>query len=144
MQPVGLHTGTFKPTEAEFTMTDFVEYKRDGDVWCFPHFYTHPNGYKMSLRVDASDTGDAKGTHISVFIYLVQGEFDDQLRWPFRGDIKIQLLDQEGGSGHHTVNFCYNDEVPDEYADRVKEKITSSGWGHLRFLSPRGQIHSWN
>ena len=42
-------TGTYKPVGAEFTMTDFEEYRRDNDMWYSSHFYTHPNGYKMCL-----------------------------------------------------------------------------------------------
>ena len=134
-QPVGYLTGTFKPIGAEFTMTDFEEYKRDNDKWYSPRFYTHPNGYKMCMAVDANGVGDGKGTHISVFVFLMQGEYDDQLKWPFRGDVTIQLLDQEGGSGHKTKTVSYNDEVQDEFADRVKNGArTSSGWGRHRFL----------
>ena len=44
----------------------------------------------MCIRVDANDS-DA-GTHVSVFVYLMRGEYDSRLVWPFRGDITIQLV----------------------------------------------------
>jgi hypothetical protein len=53
-QPDTYDTGTYKPTGATFTMTNFEEYKRDSDIWFSPHFYTHPNGYKMCLGVVAN------------------------------------------------------------------------------------------
>ena len=39
------------PTER--TMTNIAKHKRDSDHWYFNPFYHHPQGYKMSLRVDA-------------------------------------------------------------------------------------------
>ena len=45
----------------------------------------------MCLRVYANGNGRA---HVSVFAYLVQGEFDDDLKWPFQGHVAIQLCDQ--------------------------------------------------
>ena len=132
--PVGHLTDTFKPIGAEFTMTNFEEYRRDNDMWYSPHFYTHPNGYKMCLRVHANGDNIWKGTHITVCVSIMRGEFDDQLKWPFRGDITIQLLNQEG-EGHHTRTLCYNDKVEDKYACRVmKGKRASYVWGHGVFL----------
>ena len=39
-----------------------------------------------------------KGSHVSVFIELMRGEFDRELNWPFQGSITVTvtLLDQEG------------------------------------------------
>jgi hypothetical protein len=39
-------------------MTNFEEYKKDNDIWFSPHFYTHPNGYKMCLGVVANFVTD--------------------------------------------------------------------------------------
>ena len=39
-------------------------------------------------------TDMVQGTHVSVFTCLMRGEFDSHLKWPFRGDITIQLLNQ--------------------------------------------------
>ena len=37
----------------------------------------------------------------------MQGDFDDDLQWPFQGAITIHLLNQLGDSNHHTraINF---------------------------------------
>ena len=99
-QPLSV-SGTYNP-KIEFTMTDFEEYRRDNDHWHSPHFYTHPNGYKMCLRVDPNGYvyGPGKGTHLSVYVFLMQGEFDDQLKWPFQGEIIIQLVNQKEDKDH--------------------------------------------
>ena len=84
-----LVTGTYKSKGAEFTMTDFKEYQKDSEDWFSPHFYTHPNGYKMCLSVYAKGNGSGRSTHLSVFVCLMKGEFDDQLKWSFQGKITV-------------------------------------------------------
>ena len=83
-------------------------------------FYTHPHGYKKFLRVNANGHGDGEGSHISVFVHLMRGEFDDHLKWPFRGDITIQLLNQleDKKQQHHTETIHFNDKTPDSVASR--------------------------
>jgi TNF receptor-associated factor 4 len=98
--PATFVTGTYKPKGAEFTMTNFEEYQMDSDEWYSSHFYTHPNGYKMCLKVFANGNGPRKGTHLSVYVRLMRGEFDDQLKWPFRGRITIKLVNQEKNEDH--------------------------------------------
>ena len=111
-------TGTYKPIGAEFTMTGFDEYRRDDDVWYSTHFYTHPRGYKMCLRVDANGSNVSKGTHTSIFMHILRGEFDDQLKWPLSGNFTIQVLNQEDDKGHHTkIANCTESSAP--HAGRV-------------------------
>ena len=84
----------------ELVMTEYSKHKRDGDIWYSPPFYTGPGGYKMCLMVFANGYGDGAGTHLSVYVYLMKGEHDDKLTWPFRGDITIQLVNQYKGQDH--------------------------------------------
>ncbi len=60
-------------------MDNFEQHKRDDDSWFSPPVYTHPQGYKICLRVDANGSG----THVSVGVHFMRGEFDDSLKWPF-------------------------------------------------------------
>ena len=112
-------TGTYKPIEAVFTMTNFEEYKRDNDYWYSPHFYTHPNGYKMCLGVVPNGMGSGKGTHLTVLVHLMRGEFDDQLKWPFRGNVTISIVNQEEDKNHVVWILRVNDNVPAGTTDRV-------------------------
>jgi len=91
----------------ELTMTDFEQHTIDSDNWYSPPFYTHPQGYKMCLGVDANGCGDGEGTHVSLFAYLMRGEFDDHLKWPFQGHVVIQLCNQLQDKYHcgHTIDF---------------------------------------
>ena len=102
--------------------------------WYSRPFYTGMGGYKMCLRVDANGYGDGKGTHISVSTYLMRGEFDSHLKWPLRGTVTIQLVNQLEDKEHHTDSYTYDDEMPDTSAARVTDRERSGGWGRSEFL----------
>ena len=115
-------------------MNGFTLKKRERKRWMSKPFYTHPRGYKMTLCVTSNGDGVAEGTHVSVFIYIMQGEFDSELEWPFRGAISIQLLDQEGDGQHFTKTVKF-DDAPEAYNHRITKGDYDSGWGFSRFIS---------
>ena len=123
----------------ELTMIHFPQHKQDDDMWFSPPFYTHPHGYKMCMRVWPNGFGKGKGTHLGVAIYLMRGEFDDQLKWPFRGDITIQLLNQNGERVHCTKTVSFNDRAPAGVGSRVSQGTvgvaSGSGLGFPKFVS---------
>ncbi len=57
-------------------------------------FYTSRHGYKLCLRFYMNGDGTGKGTHLSLFITLMRGEYDALLPWPFRQAVTLTLLDQ--------------------------------------------------
>ena len=117
------------------TMTDFKQYKANNTYWWSPPVYTHHQGYKIRLRVEANGFRISKGTHVTVWVYFMRGEFDDSLKWPFRGVISVQLLDQVNGKDHKTHTLTYDDKTPDEYCtiETVGER-SLGGWGYPEFI----------
>ena len=109
------------------------------DEWYSPPFYSLLRGYKMYLQVHCNGRGAGKGTHVSVFVHLMRGEFDDKLKWPFRGEVTVQLLSQEGRRGHSTkvVNFCdgSSDGVGCRVTDEVVGVASGSGLGLCQVYS---------
>lgn len=59
-----------------------------------PPFYSNFYGYKLCMRCNLNGVDFSVGTHLSVFIHFMQGEWDDVLTWPFRGKIVLSVLDQ--------------------------------------------------
>ena len=118
----------------DIVMINFEKHKK-GDNWYSPPFYSHIGGYKMSLRVYANGTDSGEATHVSVFCYLNRGEYDDQLKWPFRGDITIQLLNQSRDEGHWEETLPYSDTSNDDTAGRVVGKERAKGWGYGQFIA---------
>ena len=88
-------------TPFSFTMKSFEHRNQQKVVWFGPPFYTHSGGYKMQLRVDANGTQDGAGTHMSVYVYLMKGEFDEELSWPFRGHVTVRILNQLNDFNHY-------------------------------------------
>ena len=50
--------------------------------------------------MDANGHGKGKDTHISIFLYLMRGDYDNSLRWPFEGDIAVELLNWREDNHH--------------------------------------------
>ena len=57
-----------------------------------PPFYTSAHGYRLCLRAYLYGDGAGKGTHISVFLVIMQSEYDDVLLWPFKHRVVISLI----------------------------------------------------
>ncbi|KAJ7317314.1 hypothetical protein JRQ81_003476 [Phrynocephalus forsythii] len=47
-------------------------------------FYTSRYGYKVCLKLFLNGDGTGFGTHLSLFLVLMKGEYDFQLKWPFQ------------------------------------------------------------
>ena len=122
------------PIDETFIMDKFQEYKENDSQWYSGSFHTHPRGYKMCLRVDANGYDKGSGTHLSLFTCFMKGEFDNELPWPFYGNIVVKLLNQNADDHHHEYTIYY-DNTTTEYAGRMRIGTRSRGWGNSRFVS---------
>ena len=114
---------------------DFHVERNNDDVY-LPAFYTHPHGYRMCVCVYPNGNGDGEGTHVSIFTCMMRGPFDNDLKWPFRGEITIQIVNQARDHDHIENTISYDDKTPDIHASRVKGKERSDeGWGKRQFLA---------
>ena len=84
-------------------------------AWCSPPFLSRPHGYKMGFKVLR------KAGNLQIFVYLIGGEYDDKLHWPFHGKISIVVLNQlqdSKGSFDYTYQFNYRGGTPLHIAGR--------------------------
>ena len=127
------HTGL---PPCDFFMINFSDLKKRKDEWFSESFYTHPKGYKMCVKAYASGFGTGKDTHLSLYIFLMRGEFDDHLKWPFRGKLTIRLVNQSGGEGHRQSILVFDGLTPDHASARVTvgEKAIE-GWGYQQVIA---------
>ena len=116
-------------------MPDFSEHKRVSDRWYSPPFYTRPDGYKLQLNVDVDGSLRGKGTHVTVYVNLMKGEYDHMLTWPFKCDITIQLLNWREDKGHVEKTIPFNDSYDIKHRKRVMEGDRALGLGFDRFIS---------
>ena len=124
-----------------FTMTNFQQHMNDKDQWFSPSFHSHIGGYEMCISVCANGYGEGVGSHLSVFLHMMPGKHDDYLKWPFRGEVTVELVDQRRNANHWEVTLLEeNDYSFDDimlYVDRVRVKKRGPGWGFDEFISHR-------
>ena len=116
----------------EFAMTDFERHKRDNDRWLSPSLYSHTGGYRLCITVFANGHW---GTHLGVFVHVMQGVFDDSLKWPLRGNINIRLLNQLQNEGHYEMPVSFSHVTLNEFAGRTTTHLVNMRYGYNRFIS---------
>ena len=122
----------------DIIMNNFDKLKKDDTSWCGPPFHTHVGGYKLGLEFNANGVGSGKDSHVSVYIYMMKGEFDDHLKWPFRGEITVQLVNQkEGGENieRKPLELTDYDACVDNFQRVTEDDIASKGWGFSKFIA---------
>ena len=67
-----------------------------------PPIYTSLCGYKFFMRIFPQGVEGADGRHIGLFVGMMQGDFDNRLKWPFCGRISLSMLDQSNDAH----SFC--------------------------------------
>ena len=68
------------------TMTTYSQYVSTGNTWYSPPFYTHKNGYKVYLKVDAD-----RNMGRSICVCVLKGEYDSTLTWPLYAEMRVSL-----------------------------------------------------
>lgn len=94
-----------------FKLTGFEKYKKSSGNWDSPGFYTDHGGYQLYLKVfpNGFNTVGAHGSHVSVWVPLMKGDHDDQLSWPIKGVLTVQLLNQISDDNHsEPVEFRFD------------------------------------
>ena len=94
--------------------TGYQGKRKEGVSWYSPPYYTHLHGYKMCVRVWLGQSL----TVLHVYSYLLRGEYDAGLKWPFRGTVVVQLLNQLSDDNHYDHVFDYS-QVNDSRSQRV-------------------------
>ena len=118
----------------KYILTNYDQHKTANDKIYTPPFYTSPKGYKMCVCVYANGSRDGKDTHVSVYAFLVKGENDDYLPWPFTGTVTFELLNQLEDKNHHSRSTKF--PSGDKASQRVVDKERSIyGWGMPIYIS---------
>lgn len=83
----------------EFTFPDFEEHKKSKIKWFSDPFYSHTQGYKLCICVQVNVRAD-NSFRVLVDVFLMKGEYDHKLEWPFCGNVSIKLFNQHEDSNH--------------------------------------------
>ena len=115
-------------------MDNFSQYKKDDDRWNSTPFYSGPQGYKMRLRVYANGFGDGAGTHVSVYVQIIQGEYDDTLTWPYTGTVTYEIINWKDDSNHVKIIVDFS-IASAHYRNKPTGEDSNNGYGHPKVLS---------
>ena len=102
-----------------FELKQYTLHKHQDDLYSSPPFYTHPGGYRMCFDIYCNGFDEGKGSHLSASAHLMAGDNDNDLKWPFQGQITLQLVNWAGAHSHVTHVFDYG-KAPKECSQRVK------------------------
>ena len=113
-----------------FKLPSFTEKKSNNEIFCSAPFYTSQHGYKFCISVHTNGNSDGEGTHLSVFAYLMKGDNDDSLTWPFTGMVTIELLNQLEDKNHYTMSYPFPAN-----SKRVADGENGVGFGRPKFIA---------
>ena len=112
-----------------FTMTNYMHYLESRDPWFSPPFYTHKQGYKIHLRVDANLY---KQGNVSVVAFTTKGEYDHLLEWPLRAGVEMGLFNwRDNKSSYMKTLYLSGDYFCSQMAT---EKLAEWGTGIINFI----------
>ena len=109
----------------------FSHYKELDEKSFSPGVYTCEGGYKFRLCIYPNGAGDGKDDHVSVFINVMPGEYDDTLEWPLRGKFTVSMLNQLENRNHYGLSISFDENTKNSACK--KEKEDESGWGLPKF-----------
>ena len=90
----------------------------------------------MTLFVYPNGLGKHKGSGVSVYIYLMKGDNDNVLLFPFSGNIIIKPLNWTEDNGHAEKIIQFNESTQLDCRQRVTVgEEAAGGWGVPFFLS---------
>ncbi|XP_065906438.1 uncharacterized protein [Dysidea avara] len=145
----------FGPTQYQFTkissheyrvaplmmvMDDFTHKLNNKEHWKSKPFFVFDRGYLMYLSVYPAGFGDGEGSHVSVYLHLMKGPYDDELQqsgyWPMRGTFTVEFLI---GGISNSLRITPHYYLCEWCTFRVMQGSEALGeWGYSKFMS-----HDW-
>ena len=109
-----------------FRVNDYQFLKDNNQHSLSQQFYTSTTGYNLQLKVYANGIKEANNTHLSVYVIILKGDFDERLNWPFVGEITVTLLNQLEDENHinQTVDITLENNA-----------LVGNAWGFEEFVA---------
>ena len=104
-------------------------YKAD---WSSAPFFAYEGGYLIRLIVPAAGSDD---THLSVFLQLMKGPYDDILYFPLYGYFVVELISQDIVKFNCIRIIPYHNTLCSECTNRVTNGIEATWMGSFNFTS---------
>ena len=90
-------------------------------------------GYNFCMMMYPNGVNGGVGSHVAIYVHMIQGENDDRLQWPFTGVITLSILDRSGSETPNDITKVLT-ASPNLAAFRKPTAIWNSiGCGFERF-----------
>ncbi|CAF1416052.1 unnamed protein product [Rotaria sp. Silwood1] len=73
-----------------------------------PSFYSSQTDYKMCLQLCLNGDTNTQGTHMSLFLVLMQDNHNTIFHWPFKFNVTFTLLNQLSSNNNQSISFWFN------------------------------------
>ncbi|XP_062979585.1 TNF receptor-associated factor 2-like [Elgaria multicarinata webbii] len=90
-----------------------------------PAFATHAFGYHLCVRLYPDGDGIGQGGHLSLFLALAKGPYDDVLPWPFQQKVTFTLLDPKRRKSPVTETFLPDPHCSSFHQPRERLNVAS-------------------
>lgn len=121
---------------------NFQELHMKKEYWKSPPFYSYIGGYKMCLVIYPGSESDQHGNEfLGVYLQMMEGEYDDLLKWPFYGKVEIRMLNWHDNDRGHVDRALLDassygkENFRLKMVDRVNRNDNSSVWGCGNFIA---------
>lgn len=88
--------------------------------------------YRLGVRVYLNGVGDGSGRYVSLFVHMMQGEYDDFLHWPYTGTVTLSILDRSDDR-HNDISQILQAKPISSAFQRPREAICRKGCGFEKF-----------
>lgn len=88
----------------------------------------------MCLRVNLNGIDSGANSHVSMFVHLMQGEFDSVIEWPFPGSITLTIMDQDTRSEPQHVKETLTARPTLQAFLRPKTNRNHKGYGYVEMM----------
>ena len=78
---------------------------------------------------------EGSNTHLSAYLYLMKGPYDEQLAWPFTGKVNVSLLNQLADEEHVSKTWTYTGRYAEICGSRVTDGKHGKGLMESLFVS---------
>lgn len=111
----------------QYAMYNVQDHIRSENRWTSKPFYSHFGGYKMKFDVVVTQTSKVPGVPVVIkyFVFVTRGEFDSELKWPFLGEVTIQVYNHTESKWDHACKIIVKDVGDSVVVVRQANELTN-------------------
>ena len=113
-----------------FVIEDFSKEKAKNrpSEWKSPPMYTHLNGYKFCIGIDANGNGESLGKAMRMELWPMKGPNDYRMKWPATVKFTVKLVNEQKGESlrYTTKKTWWKPDNDESYYNFERVKCGSS------------------